>query len=79
MQNYYRDESNNPPLNDEDPPTVNYNSDSMAHFESFKHKSSITGKTSNANQENSVNTEENNTKTKKKKLKFLKNFKHAFD
>ena len=27
--NYYRDEPNNPPLNDDDPPTINYNADPM--------------------------------------------------
>ena len=83
LWNYYRDESNNPPLNDDDPPTVNYNADPMTYFESFKHKSSITGKTSNANQENSANTEENNTKTKKNieivVKQFLENVKHACD
>ena len=25
--NYYRDKPNNPPLNDDDPPTINYNAD----------------------------------------------------
>ena len=48
--NYYRDEPNNPPLNDDDPPTINYNADPITNSESFKYKSSITGKTSNANQ-----------------------------
>ena len=32
---------------------------------SFKYKSSVTGKTSNANQQNGENTEQGNTKTKK--------------
>ena len=41
--NYYRDEPYNPPLNDDDPPTVNYNADPRT--ESFKYNSSITGKT----------------------------------
>ena len=59
--NYYRDEPNNPPLNDDDPPTINYNADPITNSESFKYKSSITGKTSNANQ----GTEQGNTKTKK--------------
>ena len=40
--NYYRDEPNNPP-------TDNYNADPITNSESFKCKSSITGKTSNAN------------------------------
>ena len=62
FQNYYRDEPNNPPLNDDDPPTINYNADPITNSESFKYKSSITGKTSNANQENGENTEQGNTK-----------------
>ena len=65
MWNYYRDEPNNPPLNDHDPPTVNYNADPITNSESFKYKSSITGKTSNANQKNDENTEPENTKIKK--------------
>ena len=66
--NYYRDEPNNPPLNDDDPPTINYNADPITNSESFKYKSSITGKTSNANQ----GTEQGNIKTKKNlKLFFL--------
>ena len=63
--NYYRDEPNNPPLNDDDPPTINYNADPITNSESFKYKSSITGKTSNANQKNDENTEPENTKIKK--------------
>ena len=77
--NYYRDEPNNPPLNDDDPPTINYDADPITNSESFKYKSSITGKTSNANEENGENTEQNNTKTKKNleivvPLKHLNNF-----
>ena len=45
LWNYYRDEPDNPPLNDDDPPTFNYNADPIANSESFKCKSSITGKT----------------------------------
>ena len=61
FSNYYRDEPNNPPLNDDDPPTI-------TNSESFKYKSSITAKTSNANQ----GTEQGNIKTKKNlKLFFL--------
>ena len=45
--NYYRDEPNNPPLNDDYPPTINYNADPITNSESFKYKRSITGKTSN--------------------------------
>ena len=65
LWNYYRDEPKDPPLNDDDPPTINYNADPITNSESFKYKNSITGKTSNANQENGDNTEQNNTKTKK--------------
>ena len=81
MWNYCRDEPNNFPAG-------NYNVNPITNCESFKYKSSITGKTSNANQENGENTEQVNTKTKKilqivvplKHLsKFLENFRHAFD
>ena len=67
---YQRDEPKNPPLNYDDPFTVNYNADPITNSESFKYKKSITGKTSNVNQENGQNTEQNNTKTNKK-LKLL--------
>ena len=53
LWNYYRDEPNNPP-------TDNYNANPITNSESFKYKSSITGKTSNINQ----GTEQGNTKTK---------------
>ena len=75
MWNYYRDEANNPPLNDNDSPTVNYNADPITSSESFKYKSNITGKTSNANQENGENTEQGNTKTKKN-LEIIFSLKH---
>ena len=83
LWNYYRDEPNNPPLNDDDPPTVNYNADPLTNFESFKYKSSITGKTSIANQ-NGENSEQRNTKTKKNlkivvPLKHLSNFWRTLD
>ena len=55
MWNYYRDEPNNLPINDDDLPTVNYNADPIISPKSFKYKSSITGKKSNTNQENSTN------------------------
>ena len=42
LWNYYRDEPNNLLLN-------NYNADLIPNSESFKYKSSITGKTSDAN------------------------------
>ena len=56
MWNYYKDEPNNPPPN-------NYNADLITNSASFKYKTSITGKTSNANQ-NDENTEQGNTKIK---------------
>ena len=58
LWNYYRDEPNNPPLN-------NYNADPITNSESFKYKSGITGKTSDENQENGENTKQGNSKTKK--------------
>ena len=78
--NYYRDEPNNPPLNDDYPPTINYNADPITNSESFKYKSSITGKTSNANQ----GTEQGNTNTKRNleivvPLKYLSNFWRSLD
>ena len=36
LWNYYRDEPNNPLLNDDDPPTVNDNADPITNSESFK-------------------------------------------
>ena len=73
--NYYRDEPNNPPLNDDDSPTINYNAEPITNSESFKCKISITGKSSNANQ----GTKQENTKIKKDfeivvPLKYLSNF-----
>ena len=81
--NYYRDEPNNPPLVG-NPPTVNYNADPITNSESFKYKSSITGKTSNANQESSEDTELEDTKTKKNHeivvpVKHLSNFWRTLD
>ena len=72
LWNYYRDEPNNPPLN-------NYNADPITNSESFKFKSSIAGKTSDENQENNENNEQGNTKIKKNleivvSLKYLRNF-----
>ena len=55
LWNYYRDEPNNLPINDDDLLTVNYNADPIISPKSFKYKSSITGKKSNTNQENSTN------------------------
>ena len=78
MWNYYRDEANNPPLVG-DPPIINYNADPITNSEYFKYKSSITGKTANANQENGENSEQGNSKIKKNletvvPLKHLSNF-----
>ena len=77
---YYRNEPNNPPLNDDDPPTVNYNADPITNSESFKYKSIITGKTSNENQ----GTGQGNTNIKKileivVPLKYLNNFWRTLD
>ena len=55
-----RDEPNNPP-------DVNYHADPITNSESFKYKSSITGKTSNANQ----GTGQGNSKKLKEILKLL--------
>ena len=71
--NYYRDEPNNPP-------TDNYNADPITNSESFKYKSSITGITSNANND----IEQGNTKAKKNlkivvSLKYLSTFWRTLD
>ena len=57
LWNYYRDEPSDFPAN-------NCNGNPVASSASFKYKTSITGKTSNANQENGGNTDQGNTKTK---------------
>ena len=57
LWNYYRDEPNDFPAN-------NYNANPITNSESFKYISSITGKSSNTNQENGENTEQRNTNTK---------------
>ena len=64
LWNYYRDGPNNPPLHDDDPFNINYNADPITNSEYFKYKSSITGETSNANQDNS--------ETPRKKIQRLK-------
>ena len=58
LWNHYRDEPNDFPAN-------NYNANPITNSESFKYKSIITRKISNANQENGENTELGNTTTKK--------------
>ena len=77
MWNYYRDKPNNPPAAD-------YNADPITNSESFKYKSSINGKISNANQEDGENNEQGNTKTKKNleivvPLKHLSNLWRSLD
>ena len=77
LWSYYRDEPNNPPA-------TNYNANSIKNSASSKYKTSITGKTSNANQENGEKTEQSNTKTKKNLkivliLKHLSNFWRTLD
>ena len=74
---YYRDEPNSPPA-------ASYNAVPIANSASFKYKTSITGKTSNANQENGENTEKGNTKTEKNleivvPLKHLSSFRRSLD
>ena len=61
------------------PPATDYNAEPITNSGSFKYKSSITGKTLNANQEDGENTEHRNKKTKKNieivvLLKHLSNF-----
>ena len=77
LWNYYRDEPNNPPA-------ANYNADPTTNSASFKYQTSIIGKTSISNQENSENTEQVDTKTKKNleivvSLKHLSNMWRTFD
>ena len=72
----YRDEPNNP--------SVDYNADPITNSESFKYKSSIAGKITNANQKDGENTEQENTKSKKNleivfPLKYLSNFSRTLD
>ena len=74
LWNYYRDEPNNFLLAG-NPATINYNADPITNSASFKYKTSITGKTSN-NQENGKNTEQRNTKTRKN-LKIIVTLKHV--
>ena len=77
LWNYYKDEPNNPPFNlcvGNNCPTVNYN-DPITNSESFKCKSNITRKASNANQENRQNTEQSKTNLKMiAPVKHLSNF-----
>ena len=82
--NYYRDEPSNPSLNDDDSPTINYDADPITNSESFKYRICITGKASNANQENGENTRWGYTNIKKNleilfPLKYLRNCWRALD
>ena len=77
LWNYYRDERNDFVAN-------NYNTHPITNSASFKYKSSITGKSSNKNQQNGENTEQANTKIKKNleivvPLKKLSNFWRTLD
>ena len=56
MWNYYSDKPGYFPAD-------SYNANPIANPESFKYKTSIIGKRSNANQKNGENTEQENTKT----------------
>ena len=65
-------------------PTFSYNPDPITNSESFKYKSSVTGKTSNTNRENGRNTEQKNTKAKRNleiavPIKRLSNFWRSLD
>ena len=57
LWNYYRDKPNGFPAN-------HYNPNPVKISESFKYKTNIPEKTSNANEENSEDTEQGNTNTK---------------
>ena len=81
LWNYYRDKPNDFPAN-------NYNANPVKISESFKYKTNIPEKTSNANEENSEDTEQGNTNTKsltwtrcfiKIFKQFMENFRHFFD
>ena len=76
LWNYYRDEPNDFPANNNSNPTIN--------SESFKYNTNITGKTLNTNQENGETIEPENIKTKKileiiVSLKHLSNFWRMLD
>ena len=76
LWNYYRDEPNDFPANNNSNPIIN--------SESFKYNTNITGKTLNANQENGETIEPENIKTKKileiiVSLKHLSNFWRMLD
>ena len=65
-------------------PTFSYNPDPITNSESFKYKSSVTGKTSSTNRENGKNTEQKNTKAKRNleiavPIKRLSNFWGSLD
>ena len=78
MWNYCRNEPNDFPAN-------SYNANLITNPESFKYKTSITGKTSNADQKNAEkNTEQEKIKTKKNleiivPLKYLSSFWRTLD
>ena len=79
LWNYYRDEPNNSPLNDDDPPTVNYTADPITNSKSFKCQSKITGKALDKNN----GAEQVGVKTKRNleivPLKYLSNFWRTLD
>ena len=72
LWNYYRDEPSNFPLNNDKPPTVNYNVDPITSPASFKYKSSITGKTLDNDDDN----DENDNRGKNKEVKIVAPLKH---
>ena len=59
LYNYYRDKPNNPPFDDHDPPTVNYNADPKTDSASFKYK------------DNDDSNYENNNRKETKMLKLF--------
>ena len=76
LWNYYRDEPSEFSIN-------NYNANPIINSESFQYNASTTGKTSNANEESSENTEQGNIQIGKNLetvvlLKLLSNFWRTF-
>ena len=78
LWNYYRDERNNPPLNDDNPPTLNYNADLIKNSASFKYKSSIKGKTldNDDDDDDDDDNNENNNRKKNKNVEIVVPLKH---
>ena len=58
---YYRHEPNNPALNEDNSPTVNYNADPLTNSAWFKYKNSITWKTQDNDYDNDANYDRKKT------------------